>query len=182
MYQCYAIKEPYPKEEATVDAAIEQTARSEAKPTQAVKVKDWSWQDRVDWIIENFNLNQAPMLKDQKTVWLAATLLNKYFDVISVQGEYGRTDLMQHEIHTQDVPPIKCRHRPVNPALEKDLQEQLQKWLQQDIIEPSNSPWSFPLVAAPKKNGKIRWCVDYRRLNNITRKDTFPRFPILRIT
>ncbi|HIC32789.1 MAG TPA: hypothetical protein EYO76_12820, partial [Flavobacteriaceae bacterium] len=47
-------------------------------------------------------------------------------------------------------------------------------WLKQDVIESSNSPWNFALVAVPKKNGKTRWCVDYRRLNDITKKDAFP--------
>ncbi len=59
-------------------------------------------------------------------------------------------------------------------GLETDLKKQLTKWLQHRVIEKSTSPWSFPLVAAPKKNGKIRWCVDYRRLNEATVKDSFP--------
>ena len=50
----------------------------------------------------------------------------------------------------------------------------MQKWLKLKVIEPSKSPWNFGLVAAPKKNGKIRWCVDFRALNNITVKDTHP--------
>jgi hypothetical protein len=42
------------------------------------------------------------------------------------------------------------------------------------VIEESKSPWSFALVAVPKKGGKTRWCVDYRKLNDITMKDSFP--------
>ncbi len=49
-----------------------------------------------------------------------------------------------------------------NPALEPALREQLDKWLKHDIIEPANSPWSLNLVAAKKKGGKIRWCIDWR--------------------
>ncbi len=62
----------------------------------------------------------------------------------------------------------------MNPALEPDLRCQLDEWLRHNVIEPANSPWSFNLVAARKKGGKIRWCIDWRRLNQITKKDTFP--------
>ncbi len=82
--------------------------------------------------------------------------------------------MLQHRIITEDVLPINCRYRPVNPALEPDLRRQLGEWLRHDVIEPANSPWSFNLVAAKKKGGKIRWCIDWRRLNEITKKDTFP--------
>ncbi len=65
------------------------------------------------------------------------------------------THLIQHRIITEDVPPIKCRYRPINPALEPALREQLDEWLKHDVIEPADSPWSSNLVAAKKKGGKI---------------------------
>ncbi len=102
------------------------------------------------------------------------SVLVEFWDLFSHDGSYGHTHLLQHRIITEDVPPIKYRYRPVNPALEPDLRRQLDEWLCHDVIEPANSPWSFNLVAAKKKGRKIRWCIDWRRLNEITKKDTFP--------
>ena len=46
--------------------------------------------------------------------------------------------------------------------------------LKQDLIQPSMSPWSFPVVVVKKKNGKFRFCVNYKPLNDITKKDNYP--------
>ena len=73
------------------------------------------------------------------------------------------------------------QHRPIytppyrrSPKDHEILTEQTQKLLHRDIIEPSTSPWCSPVVLVKKKDGDTRFCVDYRKLNDITVKDSFP--------
>lgn len=131
--------------------------------------------ERRAWLAKEFRLHESPVLKTPDQLEKALDLLDNFYDIFSFDGSFGKTELLEHRIYTpNDHPPIKTKQRNINPKLEESLKEQLDVWVKQQVIEPSSSPWNFGLVAAPKKNGKIRWCVDYRRLNDITMKDSYP--------
>ena len=53
-------------------------------------------------------------------------------------------------------------------------EELLENMLSRDVIQPSNSLWASPIVVVRKKDGRVRFCVDYRKLNSITYKGTYP--------
>jgi hypothetical protein len=122
-----------------------------------------------------FKLRDSPLLDTDAKLAQAAYMLLKRWACFSADGNYVRTTLLKHSIVTEpDQRPINQRFRPVNPHLEVDLKKQIDKWLKHGVIEQYCSPWNFGLVAAPKKGGAIRWCVDYRALNEISSISSAP--------
>ncbi|XP_076300585.1 uncharacterized protein LOC143218903 [Lasioglossum baleicum] len=87
---------------------------------------------------------------------------------------HGATSLTEHEIRLEDPTPIKQRYRPRNPAMQAIIDAEVEKMLKDGVVQPSRSPWSSPIVLARKKDGKHRFCVDFRRLNKVTKKDAYP--------
>ena len=59
-------------------------------------------------------------------------------------------------------------------AFRDESDKQISEMLDQGIISPSTSPWASPIVLVRKKSGELRFCIDYRKLNQITRKDAHP--------
>ncbi|XP_069800966.1 uncharacterized protein [Dendropsophus ebraccatus] len=88
--------------------------------------------------------------------------------------DFGKTGLVQHRINSKDHPPIKEKHRPIPPASYQQVKRLLQEMKDTNFIQESQSPWAAPIVLVKKKDGNIRFCVDYRKLNNITHKDAYP--------
>lgn len=86
----------------------------------------------------------------------------------------GCTTLVEHRIDTGAAKPIKQRYYPISPAVEKQLCEELDRMISLGVIEEASiSPWSSPVVVV-RKPGKIRMCLDSRRLNAVTEKDAYP--------
>ena len=102
-------------------------------------------------------------------------LLTSYADVFALEpGELGTTQLVAHSINTGQHQPIKQQVRRTPFALRKKIEELVEEMLEQEVIEPSESPWASPIVLVKKKDGDVRFCVDYRRLNQMTKLDEFP--------
>ena len=86
--------------------------------------------------------------------------------------ELGPTKLLPHNITLiENAKPIKQKCYRLSKVQAKALKEEITKLLKNKLIVPSNSPWSFPVILALKKNKKWRLCIDYRKLNNVTIKD-----------
>lgn len=79
-----------------------------------------------------------------------------------------------HRIDTGTSPPVHVGPRRMAAAERKVVREQVAEMLDLDVVEPANGPWSSPVVLAKKKDGSIRFCVDYRAVNDVTIKDVYP--------
>ena len=104
-----------------------------------------------------------------------SSMLRKFKNVFS-QDDYdlGLTNLTEHVIDTENALPIKQAPRRVPHALADEEKQAIIELQEKGVIEKSTSSWSALIVLVRKRNGKIRPCVDYRRLNEVTRKDAFP--------
>ncbi|KAE8889975.1 hypothetical protein PF005_g20423 [Phytophthora fragariae] len=80
---------------------------------------------------------------------------------------------VEHKIHTGNEAPIKVRPRRHALEEQKVIDEQVASMLNDGVIEPSSGVWGFPVVLVKKKVGSVRFCIDYRLLNAITKNDVY---------
>ncbi|CAK1587290.1 unnamed protein product [Parnassius mnemosyne] len=105
----------------------------------------------------------------------AKKLLLKHANVLSSnEADIGKTGLVQHKINTGQELPIRQRPRRLPVAREKEVETMIEGMVKDGVIEPSSSPWCSPVVLVKKKDGSMQFCVDYRRLNDVTKKDSYP--------
>lgn len=119
------------------------------------------------------------------TPWVAYDLIPKVLDgaVRALVEEYkdlwggqlGKLDITPHRIQLKEgARPLRCQSYRTGHHNRELIKEQVAKQLKLGVIEPSQAEWSLPVVIVPKAVGTPRFCVDYRRLNKITVKDTYP--------
>lgn len=89
-------------------------------------------------------------------------------------SDIGRTSLIIHKIDTQGANPIKQRPRRVPFAKQEIVKNSVKDMLDAGKIETSNGPWVSPVVVVTKKDGSVRFCLDYRKINDVTVKDSQP--------
>ncbi|KAJ8002804.1 hypothetical protein DPEC_G00162780 [Dallia pectoralis] len=87
--------------------------------------------------------------------------------------DFGRTDKVKHHVKLSDETPFKLRARPIHPHDVEAVRQHLQELLDAGVIRESESPFSSPIVVVRKKNGQVRLCIDYRKLNLQTVKDAY---------
>lgn len=112
---------------------------------------------------------------DQNTRAQLITLFKEYRDCFACNmSELGMTSKMEIEIQLKDDKPVCYQPYRLSYAQREIVREHINEMLQFNIISPSTSPYSSPIVLVKKKNGENRICVDYRKLNNKTVKDHYP--------
>mgnify|MGYP002716422899 CR=1 FL=1 len=117
---------------------------------------------------KNFhNLNEIEKAK-------FANFLNKFEDVFSENIVAGNCNIGMHVINVKDSLPIKQVPRRIPIQMRGEVNKIIEEMRAQGVIEESQGPWMSPAVLVRKKDGSIRFCVDYRKLNGVTEKDSYP--------
>ena len=99
-------------------------------------------------------------------------LIGKYRDIMSKDDtDIGTTTVVKHRIKLVDETPFKQKHRRIPPAMYEEVRNHVHQLLASGVIRQSHSPWASNIVLCRKKDGKLRMCIDYRRLNERTIKD-----------
>ena len=89
------------------------------------------------------------------------------------EDELGRTSVAKHAIDTGDARPVRQRLRRQPPAYQEIIKGHVESMLKQGVIVPAQSPWAANIVLVKKKDSDYRCCIDYRGLNDVTRKDAY---------
>ena len=121
---------------------------------------------------EGVDLETSKLTEEQKEE--ARELFHKWKHIFS-KGitDIGHTDLVKHQIKLTNEEPFKEPFRRIPPNLIQEVREHLKEMLQARAIRESESPFSSNLVIVRKKDGTIRFCVDFRKLNNRTVLDAY---------
>ena len=119
------------------------------------------------------NIGEAPLSREQQSRFIDLIYDNK--EVFSLyDGDLGFCDALKHSIPTTTDKPVYLPHRQIPVQLQQEVRKCLESWLKQGIIRPSKSPYASQVVIVCKKSGEIRLCVDFRKLNAISIRDSFP--------
>jgi transposase InsO family protein len=121
--------------------------------------------------VHDLSFEQSHKLESVKSLFIHAR-----------DGVLSGTKVIRHQIDTGDVKPIRTRAHVWSPYLQKEIDTELQRMIDLGVIQPSKSSWAFPLVPVRKSNGKLRLCLDSRKLNEVTKRDNYPIPHMGRIT
>ena len=124
--------------------------------------------DRQQSLLKSFNSNSWPSNLTNEM----EDLITEYQDIFALSHhELGCYTETKHRIELTDSTPIKQKYRRIPPHLFEAVKAEIQKMLENGVIRPSLSSYSSPLSIAIKKDGSPRICLDFRKINSITKHD-----------
>ena len=128
--------------------------------------------DEMKTQIKGLSLDDSKIDEHQKAA--LNDFLSKWKHLFSESiSDLGSCTDVKHEINLTTEIPFKDPYRRIPPALFTEVREHLKEMIEADAIRPSKSPYSSNVVIVRKKDGSIRFCVDFRHLNRLTVKDAY---------
>eukprot|EP00794_Sanderia_malayensis_P010612 gene10612-11737_t len=117
------------------------------------------------------NISQDLSTDEQRKV---KELMEEYRAIFAVNPKRPeKNKLIVHKINTNDALPVYQKTRRIPTAWETEVNNQVSEMLANNIIRPSNSPWNSPIILVKKKDNSMRFVCDFRKLNDVTKKDTY---------
>ena len=132
--------------------------------------------ERQDLLLEELDLSGLEAWPEDQT-GKAHSLLKEYHDIFSLEKrDMGHTNATKHKIVLKDLdtPPFQEHFCRIPPPQLDEVREHLKLMLDAGVIRPSNSPWCNAVVLVRKKDGSLHFCIDFRKLNSLTVKDSHP--------
>ena len=130
--------------------------------------------ERQDLLLEKLDLSGLEVWPEDQA-GKAHSLLKEYHDIFSLEKcDMGHTDATKHKIVLKDLDtlPFKEHFCRIPPPQLDEVREHLKLMLDTGVIRPSNSPWCNAVVLVRKKDGSLHFCIDFRKLNSLTVKDS----------
>ena len=130
-------------------------------PSESVS-EEQEWKQQIDMGVEDPATRERilDMLGEFEEMW---------------NGRLGRIDAAKHRIQlTPEARPVFQAPYRAGQKAREFVKEEVTRMLRDGVIEPSASEWASPIVLAEKKDGSLRFCVDYRKLNAVTVRDSYP--------
>ena len=120
------------------------------------------------------DINLSGIELDGEQKWKLKHLFQKWEHVFSKgPTDLGHTDLVEHEIHLDDARLFKDPYRNIPPGMYQEIREHLKEMMDCGAIRPSSSPFASNIVLVRKKDGSLRFCIDFRKLNKRTVSDAY---------
>ncbi|MCP3663817.1 MAG: RNA-directed DNA polymerase [Gammaproteobacteria bacterium] len=150
---------------------IEKARKNRPRKRQILTVK--AREIRLGDPLETLDLSKSRLTPEEAVQF--KTFLREFEDLFAVDNnDLGCMTGTTHAINTGDATPVHQRPFRTPMSQRKIVDEEIQKMQTAGVTRPSNSPWSSPVVLVPKPDGTVRFCVDFRALNAVTKKDTWP--------
>jgi len=182
LYVCNASKRPITLNERTVIGTLEPYEDKncvfnldviENQPTEILaSMNSKSFESVNPELVEKLKFGKALTKHEKMRV---CSLVNSYSDIFAFRkGDRGATNVITHKIQVDNAMPIKQRAYKQAYNERNETRRITNELLDEGIIQHSFSPWSSPVVLVTKKDGSTRFCIDYRQLNQVTKKDNYP--------
>ena len=123
-------------------------------------------QDLYEWSTTHLDLSEHIIL---------AKFIKEFRHIFATSDDdLGCCTVIEHEIDTGDAKPVCQRMRHISKEFKGEAEKCIQKMWDNNTIQSSNSEWASPSVLVRKKGGSVCWCIGFRSLNKVTKKDAFP--------